>query len=192
MMVRIVMFSVALVVGLTPGLSSGMEQTQGTQMQVHDQTWLQQGCQAADVIQNLAVATGQDLNGAASQSLLANMGGTANAASEGAEIGVLRQLDATAWQGQIVTGPCHPKREDQNLDLGSLLSVGMNNGPGEGHALQQSVLRQDQGEGNFMGVGTASAVTLALQTADLAGFAVALDGVETRMQVQTVQNQVSQ
>jgi hypothetical protein len=68
----------------------------------------------------------------------------------------------------------------------------MSEGPGEGHALQQTVLRGDQGEGNFAGVNTASAAMLALQSTDLTGFADTLDGVETTMQVNTVQNQITQ
>jgi hypothetical protein len=191
-MARMVTFSVVLVVGLAPGLSSGMEQTQGTQTQVRDQTWLQQGCQAADVIQNLAILNEQYLDAAGSQALLGNIAGTSHASSEGAEVGVLRLIDSAAWQGQIIAGPCHPEREDQNLGLDSLLSIGMSEGPGEGHALQQTVLREDQGQGNFAGVSTTSAATLALQTAGLTGFARTLDGVETTMQVDTAQSQVNQ
>jgi hypothetical protein len=103
-MARVVTLCVVLVVGLAPGLSSGMEQTQETQTQVHDQIWLEQGCQAADVVQNLATWTEQYLDTAASQSLLANLGGTAHASSEGAEVGVLRQIDVGGWQGQIISG----------------------------------------------------------------------------------------
>jgi hypothetical protein len=114
-MVRIVTLSVALVVALGSGISSGMEQTQGTQIQVGDHTWLEQGFQAADVFQNLAILTDQQLDVAASQSLLANISGTSHATSEGAQIGVLRNVEATAWQGQIISGPCNPKREDQTL-----------------------------------------------------------------------------
>jgi len=151
---------------------------------------LNQGVQAADVVQNLAVANEQVIEGVCGEGLLVNIGGVGEASSEGAQVGVLRSLNLDTWQGQLVTGPCTLKREDQNLALHGLLSVGMDDGPGQGTALQQFVVVGDQGGGNFKGTMGATTSVLGLQNTALTGMARPLDGAETQMQVETVQSQI--
>jgi hypothetical protein len=190
-MTRIATLSLAFVVLLSPGVSVGVEQTQDTHVNVGDQIWLQQGHQVADVIQNLAIWNEQLMEGTAGQSLLANITGVSHAASDGAEVGVVQAVEVTGWQGQIVSGPCSWEREDQSLSLFGMLSVGMNAGPGQGHALQQSVLKEDQGAGNFAGTMSSAAAILGLQSADLTGTADIVNGVDTRMTVATLQSQLN-
>jgi hypothetical protein len=190
-MTRIGTVSLVFAVLLSPGLCLGIEQTQSTQLDVGDQILLNQGGQAADVVQDLAVSNEQVIEGACGEGLLVNIGGVGHASSEGAEVGVLRSLNLAGWQGQIVTGPCTLKREDQNLSLSGLLSVGMDKGPGQGTALQQFVVQGDQGAGNFNGTMGATTTVLGLQNTALAGMARPLDGAETRMQVETIQSQLT-
>jgi len=175
---------------LSSELCFGLEQTQSTQLDVGDHILLNQGVQAANAVQNLAIANEQVMEGVCGEGLLVNIGGAGEASSEGAQVGVLRSLNLGAWQGQLVTGPCTLKREDQNLALHGLLSVGMNEGSGQGTALQQLVVVGDQGGGNFNGTMGATTSVLGLQKTTLAGMARPLDGAETQMQVDTVQGQI--
>jgi len=191
-MTRIVTFSIALAVLLGSTVAFGIEQTQETQVETGDHILLTRGCQTGDVLQNLAISNEQWVDTAVGQALLLSAAGVGHAASEGAVVGVLRNLETTSWQGQILAGPVDPKREDTNLNLLGMLSIGMESGPGEGHALQQVVLKGDQIVANLAGVATSGTSTLALQSADLTGFADTLDGVETTMYVDTVQSQISQ
>jgi hypothetical protein len=190
-MVRIGTISLVFAALLSPGVCLGIEQTQSTEVGVGDHILLQQGLQAGDVLQNLAIFNEQVIEGACGQGLLVNVAGIGHASSEAAEVGVLRSLDLMGWQGQLVTGPCMAKREDQNLGLYGMLSIGMHEGPGQGDALQQFVVQGDQGAGNFNGTMGSTTSVLGLQNAALAGMARALDGAETRMQVDTVQSQLS-
>jgi hypothetical protein len=190
-MTRIVTVLLASAVLFGPGICLGMEQTDDTQIGTDDHIWLQQGCQTADVIQNLAVCNGQYMDGVGGQGLLANVGAVGHASSEGAEVGVLRVLGIMDWQGQLVLGPCALQRQDRTLNLNGLLSVGIAQGPGDGHGLQQVVFRGDQGSGNFA-AGTSSATSiLGLQNAGITGMADSLSGADTRMQVDTLQREVS-
>jgi len=189
---RIRTVSLVFAVLLSPGLGFGIEQTQSTQLDAGDHILLNQGVQAADVVQNLAASNEQVMEGACGEGLLVNIGSVGHASSEGAEVGVLRSLDLGAWQGQLVTGPCTLKREDQSLALHGLLSVGMDKGGGHGTALQQLVVVGDQGAGNFNGTMGATTSVLGLQNTALTGMARPLDGAETQMQVETVQSQIHQ
>jgi len=189
-MTRVRTVSLVFAVVLSPAICFAIEQTQSTQLDVGDHILLDQGVQAADVVQNLAVANEQVIEGACGEGLLVNIGGTGRASSEGARVGVLRSLGLTTWQGQLITGPCTLKREDQNLAFHGLLSVGMNEGRGQGTALQQLVVVGDQGGGNFNGTMGATTSVLGLQNAALTGMARPLDGAETQMQVETVQSQI--
>jgi len=191
-MKRVRTVSLVFAVLLGPGLCLGIEQTQSTQVDVGDHILLNQGVQAADVVQNLAASNEQVIEGACGEGLLVNIGGVGHASSEGAEVGVLRSLELSGWQGQLVTGPCTLKREDQNVAFHGMLSVGMDKGPGQGTALQQLVVVGDQGAGNFNGTMGATTSVLGLQNTTLTGMARPLDGVETQMQVETVQSQIHQ
>ncbi|OHB67498.1 MAG: hypothetical protein A2Y77_05895 [Planctomycetes bacterium RBG_13_62_9] len=188
-MTRIVTCSLAWALLLQAGVALGAEQTQGTTIDTGDHIWLQQGVQAADTVQNLAVLVGQQMDGA-TQTLVANVGGVGQATSEGAEIGVIRSLEVSGWQGQILGGPCGPRREDQNHALEGLLSVGMTDGAGAADALHQIVLSKDQAAMDLSGISTATASTLGLQKAELTGFTGTLSGVETSMFSDTVQSQI--
>jgi hypothetical protein len=190
-MTKIGMVSLVFAGLLGPGVCLAIEQTQSTQVHVGDHILLNQGLQAAEALQNLAISNDQVIEGVFGEGLLVSIGGMGQAASECAEIGVLRSLDLTAWQGQLVAGPCALKREDQNLLLSGVLSLGMDNGIGQSSALQQFVVVGDQGEGNFNGTAGTTTSILGLQSTELAGMARPLDGAETRMQVETVQSQIN-
>ncbi|MBN1509349.1 MAG: hypothetical protein JW955_21060 [Sedimentisphaerales bacterium] len=190
-MTRVVTFSLAVVIGLGAGVCLGIEQTQETQVETSDHILLQLGSQAADAVSNLAIFTEQLIDGACGQSLLVDAGAVGHASSDGAQMGVLRSLGIAGWQGQIITGPNSAKREDQTLGLQGLLSLGMANGPGEASGSQQFVIREDQGGGNFLGTMGSVTSVLGLQSTSLGGMTRPLDGAETRMQVDTVQNQLT-
>jgi hypothetical protein len=190
-MTRVVTFSLAVAVVLGPGVCLGIEQTQETQVEMGDHIWLQLGCQTADAINNLAIFNEQLFDGACGQSLLVDAGAVGQASSEGAEVGVLRSLGIAGWQGQFIAGPCVAKGEDQNLSLHGLLSLGMDNGPGDARGSQQFVIREDQGGGNFTGTMGSVTSILGLQSTTLGGMVRPLDGSETRMQVDTVQSQLN-
>jgi hypothetical protein len=183
--------SLVFAVLLGPGLCLGIQQTQSTQLSVGDQVLLHLGLQAGDVLQNLAVDNQQVIEGVCGEGLIASIGGMGHASSDGAEIGVLRSLDLADWQGQFVGGPCAPKQTDHNLTLAGMLSLGMDQGSGHSTALQQLVIQSDQGSGNFVGTLGATSSVLGLQNTTLTGMARPLDGTETRMQVETVQSQLS-
>jgi hypothetical protein len=190
-MTRIRTVSLVFAVLLGPGLCRGIEQTQSTDLNVGDHILLNQGLQAADVLQNLAIANDQVIDGACGEGLLVSIGGAGNASSEGAQIGVLRSLDLSAWQGQIVTGPCTLIREDHTFGLQGVVSVGMSDGAGQSNALQQLVARSDQGAGNFNGTMGATSSVLGLQNTLLSGMARPVDGAESTMQVETIQGQIN-
>jgi hypothetical protein len=190
-MTRVVTFSLAMAIVLGTGVCLAIEQTQETQVQTGDHIWLELGCQTADAVGNLAIFTEQLIDGACGQSLLVDAGAVGQASSEGAEMGVLRSLGISGWQGQFIAGPCAAKREDQTLALQGLLSLGMTGGPGDASGLQQFVIREDQGGGNFTGTMGSVTSVLGLQSTTLGGLTRPLDGVETRVQVDTVQGQLT-
>jgi len=190
-MTRVVTFSLVAAMVLGPGVCLGIEQTQEVQVEAGDHIWLELGCQTAEAASNLATFSEQLFDGACGQSLLVNVGSVGQATSEGAEVGVLRSLDIAGWQGQFIAGPSAARGEDQNLSVNGLLSLGMDNGSGEAQGLQQFVIREDQGGGNFTGTMGSVTEVLGLQNTTLSGMVRPLDGSETRMQIATIQSQLN-
>jgi len=195
-----VMFSVVVVLSIgSIVLGQGIgpiNQMQNTNIGVHNTISLLQGHQAADAIQNLAVAndqTGDRACGAwACQSFLANLAEIGHASGDCSILNVLQNLTTTGMQAQLIGDACDPKTEGQTLNLSADQTLTKSEGPGAGSALHQIVLRGEQGGGNPAGnIGQASAI-LGLQSSNLTGSACATGGVNSVMNVCTVQTQATE
>jgi len=192
-------FSVAVILSigsLAFGQIVPINQMQNTNIGLNNHISLLQGHQAADAIQNLAVANDQLADGAcggwAGQSFLANLAEIGHASGDCAIVNVLQGLSTVGIQAQLIGDACDPKNESQSLTLGAQQALTKSEGPGAGSGLHQIVLRGEQGGGNAAGnINQASAI-LGLQSSDITGSACATGGVSSLMNVCTVQTQATE
>jgi hypothetical protein len=198
-MLKVVAFSVAVVLfagssvfGTTMG---AIDQLQNTNIGLTNTIQLLQGHQAADSIQNLAVANDQLANRAcgayAGQSLLGNLAQIGHASGDCAIVGVLQALTTVGMQAQLIGDCCDAKSQGQGLSLLATQGLVKSEGPGAGHGLHQIVLREDQGAGNAAGTMQESSAILGLQSSDLTGSACATGMVNSTMNVGTIQSQTA-
>lgn len=197
-MSKVIAISIAVV--LLAGSSAfatvgAIDQIQNTTIGIGNTIQLMQGTQAADAIQNLAVANGQQANRAcgacAEQSLLANIAEIGHASGECAIVGVLQGLSAVGTQAQLIGDACGAKASAQGLQLQAEQGLIKAEGPGAGSGLHQIVLREDQFGGNSAGTMQESATVLGLQSSNLTGAACATGQVSSEMAVTTVQTQAT-
>jgi hypothetical protein len=195
-----VAFSVAVILSIgsiVVGQDIGpIDQMQNTNIGIHNTISLLQGHQAADAIQNLAVANDQTGNRACGawggQSFLANLAEIGHASGDCSILNVLQHLTTAGMQAQLIGDACDPKTEGQTLNLAADQTLTKSEGPGAGNALHQIVLRGEQGGGNAAGnINQASAI-LGLQSSDITGSACATGGVNSVMNVCTIQSQVAE
>ena len=192
-------FSVAVILSigsLAFGQIAPINQMQNTNIGLNNHISLLQGHQAADAIQNLAVANDQLADGAcggwAGQSFLANLAEIGHASGDCAIVTVLQGLSTVGIQAQLIGDACDPKNESQSLTLGAQQALTKSEGPGSGSGLHQIVLRGEQGGGNAAGnINQASAI-LGLQSSDITGSACATGAVNSLMNVCTVQTQATE
>ena len=198
-MLKVVTVSVAVVL-LAGSASFGqgvgaINQIQNTNILLGNTVQLLQGTQAADAIQNLAVANDQAGNRAcgayASQGLLANLAEIAHASGECGIVGVVQGLSTVGMQAQVIGDGCGPKSEAQSLTLMAEQALIKAEGPGAGSGLHQIVLREGQEAGNPAGAMQESSAILGLQSSNLTGAACATGAVDSRMSVSTMQTQSS-
>jgi hypothetical protein len=198
-MSKVIAISIAVV--LLAGSSAfaqatgAIDQMQNTIIGLGNTIQLLQGHQAADAIQNLAVANGQSAERACGacgeQSLLANLAEIGHASGDCAILSVLQGFQATGSQGQLIGDCCGAKAGAQGLDMTAEQQILRSEGPGAGDALHQIVLRQDQFGTNPAGTIQESATVLGLQSSNLTGSACATGGVDSTMCVTTVQTQAT-
>ncbi|MBN1509352.1 MAG: hypothetical protein JW955_21075 [Sedimentisphaerales bacterium] len=197
-MLKVVAVSVAVVL-LAGSASFGqsvvgaINQIQNTTIGLGNTIQLMQGSQAADAIQNLAVANDQAGNRAcgayASQSLLANLAEIGHASGDCGIVAVIQGLDAVGSQAQAIGDCCDPKSQAQSLVMLAQQGLVKSEGPGAGNGLHQIVLREEQAAGNPAGTTRESSAILGLQSSTLSGAACATGGVNSSMNVSTVQSQ---
>jgi len=196
-MLKVVAVSVAVVLMIGSGafgdVIGSINQTQTTNIGLGNLVQLMQGHQAADAIQNLAVANDQSSNRAcgavAGQSFLGNLAEIGHASGDCAIVGVEQALTAIGMQAQAVGDCCDPKVQGQSLTLAAQQGLIKSEGPGAGSGLHQIVLREDQGASNPAGAMQESSAVLGLQSSNLTGSACATGAVESTMAVTTVQTQ---
>jgi hypothetical protein len=196
---RIGAFSIAIVLLIGSGAfaqgNAAINQLQQTSIGLGSTIHLLQGHQAADAIQNLAVANGQSADrpcGAyANQGLLANLAEIGHASGDCALVGVLQGLSIVGSQAQLIGDACGPKTEGQTINLLADQGIVKSEGPGEGSGLHQIVFRADQGAGNAAGGLQQSAAILGLQNSSLAGSACATGAVNSAMSVSTIQSHLN-
>jgi hypothetical protein len=173
-----------------------IDQLQNTTIGLGNTITLMQGTQAADAIQNLAVANDQCADRAcgawAGQSFLANLAEIGHASGDCGIVTVLQALSSVGTQAQLVGDACGPKTEAQTLTLGAQQALAKAEGPGAGSGLHQIVLRGEQNADNRAGdIGQASAI-LGLQSSSLTGAACATGAVNSTMSVCTIQSQATE
>lgn len=190
-----VSIAVVLLAGTSVFADSAIDQIQNTTIGLGNTIQLLQGSQAADAIQNLAVANGQQADRAcgacAEQSLLANIAEIGHASGDCGIVGVLQGLTAVGTQAQLVGDACGPKAGAQGLTMDAEQGLIKSQGPGAGNALHQIVLREDQFGANPAGTMQESATVLGLQSSNLTGAACATGQVNSEMCVTTVQTQAT-
>ena len=195
-----VVFTIAVVLSIGSvafGQNIGpINQLQNTTIGLGNTIQLLQGHQAADAIQNLAVANDQCADRAcgawAGQSFLANLAEIGHASGDCGIVGVLQGLTTLGVQAQLIGDACGPKTEAQTITLGAEQALAKSEGPGAGSALHQIVLRGEQGGDNRAGgINQASAI-LGLQSSNMTGAACATGAVASTMDVCTVQTQATE
>jgi hypothetical protein len=183
-------FGVVLISGV-----GTIDQLQNTNIGLTNTIQLLQGHQAADSIQNLAVANSQYADRAcgavAEQSLLANLAEIGHASGDCAIVGVGQVLTAVGMQAQLIGDACGAKANAQSLMMVAEQGLVKTEGPGAGHGLHQIVLREDQYGANPAGTMQESSAILGLQSSDLTGSACATGTTEATMSVTTVQSQMT-
>jgi hypothetical protein len=156
---------------------------------------LAQGQQAADSIQNLAVANTQNADNACytigNQALIANIAEIGHAWGDCGLINVSQGLATQGSQAQYIGDVCDPKTQGQNLGMAAEQILTRQNGPGGASGLHQIVLKEDQDAANAAGTMSESSAILGLQSSDLVGEACATGTVEASMVVATTQQQSS-
>jgi len=195
-MLKVVTVSVAVVLLVSSGAFAQVgiiSQLQNTNIGLGNTVQLLQGHQAADAIQNLAVANDQSANRAcgaiAGQSLLANLAEIGHASGDCAIVGVIQGLTAVGMQAQAIGDACGPKTQGQSLAMIAQQGLIKSEGPGAGSGLHQIVLREDQGAANPAGAMRESSAVLGLQSSNLTGAACATGAVNSTMSVNTIQTQ---
>ena len=198
-MFKVVAVSVAVVLMIGSGafgqgsVMGAIGQMQNTNVLLGNTVQLLQGSQAADAIQNLAVANDQSATRAcgamAGQTFLANLAEIGHASGECAIVGVVQGLTAVGMQAQAIGDGCDPKSQGQSLAMAAEQGLLKSQGPGAGSGLHQIVLREDQGAQNPAGAMQESSAILGLQSSNLTGSACATGAVESTMAVTTVQTQ---
>jgi len=197
-MLKVVAVSIAVVL-LVGSASFGqsavgaINQIQQTNIGLGNTIQLLQGHQAADAIQNLAVANDQEADRAcgayACQGLLANLAEIGHASGDCGIVGVIQGLTTAGMQAQAVGDCCDPKSEAQSLTLLAEQALVKSEGPGAGSGLHQIVLREGQTAGNPAGTMQESSAILGLQSSNLSGSACATGAVDSTMSVGTMQSQ---
>jgi hypothetical protein len=172
-----------------------INQIQNTTIGLTNTLQLLQGTQAADAIQNLAVANDQcgdrGCGAYAGQSLLANLAEIGHASGDCGIVGVAQGLQAIGMQAQAIGDACEPKSQAQSLVLAAEQGLLKSQGPGAGSGLHQIVLREGQDAANPAGAMQESSAILGLQSSNLSGAACATGAVDSTMSVSTMQSQSS-
>jgi hypothetical protein len=181
--------------GQTNPYVGAVNQIQNTNILLGNTVQLLQGTQAADAIQNLAVANDQCGTRAcgayADQSLLANLAEIGHASGDCGIVAVVQGLNAIGMQAQAIGDACEPKSQAESLTMLAEQGLLKSEGPGAGSGLHQIVLREGQAAGNPAGTMQESSAILGLQSSNLSGAACATGAVDSSMSVSTMQSQAS-
>lgn len=122
---KVVITCLALVLSLSPLTRADIHQVQDTVLGLGSSILLEQGQQAAETLQNLAVNNVQQAGSSGTQSLVGNLTQTGSANSGGAAIGVQQGLTAEGLQTVDLAGFNWPQVQGPNIgDVLSQISLG--------------------------------------------------------------------
>ena len=192
-MLRKVLLSVAVVLWVSSVSFAGIEQAQTFGVDLQEAIELMHGHQNGDSFKSIVVTNTQNACAPCptlgAQSQFACLMQSANAIGDCAVILVGTSLTAIGMQGQMIGECCEPKMQLQSLGLNGLQAIQKSDGPGEGHTMNQAILRQTHDGANACGGMSETSTVMALQLANLTGEACATGTVVSSMDVTTTQSQ---